>query len=152
MIAELIGLPADEALTMRQQVADFFEREPGQRGTTEANEAARTALMMRLAELIAPRMNGEPTTGDDHLSVMLRSQAEGKPMSLGAILAAIYTLLVTGSEVVPLSVANTAYYLWQHPDQRAQLTRDPAQIPHAYAESLRFDQPTNLLGRFVKFS
>ena len=31
-----------------------------------------------------------------------------------------------------------------------KITADPELIPHAFAESLRYDQPTNLLGRFVK--
>jgi cytochrome P450 len=47
-------------------------------------------------------------------------------------------------------VANTAYYLWSHPDQRREILGDSERIHHAYAESLRYDQPTNLLGRFVK--
>ena len=60
------------------------------------------------------------------------------------------SLLVTGVEVVPLSVANTLYYLWERPDVRRRVVDDPALVAHAYAESLRYDQPTNLLGRFVK--
>ena len=60
-------------------------------------------------------------------------------------------MLVTGAEVVPLSVANTACYLWRHPDQRRDDPRgDSERVHHAYAESLRYDQPTNLLGRFVR--
>ena len=55
-----------------------------------------------------------------------------------------------GVEVVPLSVANTILYLGRHPDQRRSLVEDPSRIPFAYDESLRYDQPTNLLGRTVK--
>ncbi len=149
VIAELIGLPQDEALGMRRQIADYFAREPGQVGTTEANDAQRMTLMQRIAEIVAGRSAEGPGEGDDHISVMLRTEAEGRPMGIGAIVAAVYTLLVTGSEVVPLSVANTLYYLAEHPDQRRQLLDDPTRIPGAYAESLRYDQPTNLLGRFV---
>ena len=154
VIADLIGLPREEAMPLRSLVTEFFVREPGQVGTTAANDEARLALMTRLAEIIAERMQrreaGHDDEGDDHISVMLRTPAEGKPLSLGAIVAAVYTLLVTGAEVVPLSVANTLYYLWSHPEQRSVLVADPSQIPFAYDESLRFDQPTNLLGRFVK--
>jgi cytochrome P450 len=150
VIAELIGLPREEALPMRQQVADFFAREPGQVGTRPENEEARLALLSRVAEIVAARMQDADHSGDDHLSVMLRTPAEGRPLAPEAIVAAIFTLLVTGVEVVPLSVANTLFYLSEHPDQRRQLVSQPDLIPHAYAESLRYDQPTNLLGRFVK--
>ncbi len=150
LIGELIGLPADEAMPLRRHVARFFARKPGQVGTSEENEASRIALMTRLGELIAARRAAGEDGGDDHLSVMLRTPVEGRPMTDGEILAAVYTLLVTGAEVVPLSVANTIYYLAAHPDQRAAVIADPAAVAHAYDESLRFDQPTNLLGRFVR--
>jgi len=149
-IAELIGLPMEEALTLRAQVETFFAREPGQVGTTEANEAARLSLLTRFAEIIHARSQESDLSGDDHISVMLRSEVEGGPLSLPAMVAAVYTMIVTGAEVVPLSVANTIYYLWSHPDQRRHLIDHPEDIPHAFAESLRYDQPTNLLGRTVR--
>ena len=34
--------------------------------------------------------------------------------------------------------------------RRRDIVADHEQLPHAFAESLRYDQPTNLLGRFVK--
>jgi cytochrome P450 len=150
VVSDLIGLPREEAMPLRNLVTEFFVREPGQVGTTPANEDARIRLMTRLAEIIGERMASGDCEGDDHISVMLRTPAEGAPLSIGSIIAAVYTLLVTGSEVVPLSVANTAFYLAGHPDQRRELTQDPAKIRFAYDESLRYDQPTNLLGRFVK--
>ena len=149
-IAELIGLPEDEALALRAQVAAFFARAPGQVGTRPENEEARLALLTRIAEIVEARRAEGDTSGEDHIAVMLRSTVEGAPMSTGAIVAAVWTLLVTGAEVVPLSVANTVCYLWSHPDQRRALVNDPQDIPHAYAESLRYDQPTNLLGRTVR--
>ncbi len=149
-IAELIGLPMEEALALRAQVETFFAREPGQVGTTEANEAARLSLLTRFAEIIHARSQDSDLSGDDHISVMLRSRVEGGPLSLPAMVAAVYTMIVTGAEVVPLSVANTIYYLWSHPDQRRHLIDHPEDIPHAFAESLRYDQPTNLLGRTVR--
>ena len=149
-IAELIGLPMEEALELRAQVETFFAREPGQVGTTEANEAARLSLLTRFAEIIHARSQESDLSGDDHISTMLRSRVEGAPLSLPAMVAAVYTMIVTGAEVVPLSVANTVYYLWSHPDQRSHLLSHPEDIPQAFAESLRYDQPTNLLGRTVR--
>lgn len=150
VIADLIGLPREEALDLRAHIGTFFEREPGQVGTTDKNEQARITLMTRLAEIISERGQSGETEGDDHISVMLRSTVEGAPMSLGAIIAAVYTMLVTGAEVIPLSVANTILYLARNPDQRRALVEDPGLVAQAYDESLRYDQPTNLLGRTVK--
>ncbi|MBK7948025.1 MAG: cytochrome P450 [Deltaproteobacteria bacterium] len=150
VIADLIGIPNDEALAMRERIARYFAREPGQLGTRPENEVERIAIVTRIAELVTARMQAGDSGGDDHISVMLRTPAEGQPLSLGSMVATVYTWLVTGVEVVPLSVANTILYLGRSPDQRRTVVLDPSLIPFAYDESLRFDQPTNLLGRFVK--
>ncbi len=150
IIAGIIGLPTDVALRLRALVAAYFERVPGQVATAPENESARLEIMQTLVEFIQRRMQDEDQSGDDHISVLVRSEAEGAPLSMGSMVGAVYTMLVTGVEVVSLAVANTIYYLWQHPDQRSAVVADPDLISHAYAESLRYDQPTNLLGRFVK--
>lgn len=150
VIADLVGIPREEALALRQRITRYFSREPGQIGTRPENEVDRVAVVTRIAELITQRMQSGDLDGDDHIAVMLRTPAEGAPLSLGSMVATVYTWLVTGVEVVPLSVANTMLYLARHPDQRRLLTRDPSLVAYAYDESLRYDQPTNLLGRFVK--
>jgi cytochrome P450 len=150
VIGELIGLPEDESLDLRALVTTFYERAPGQVGTRPENEQARLALLMRLAEIVEERRAEGAGDGHDHLSAMLRAEIEGAPLSTGAMVAAIYTMIVTGAEVVPLAVANTVYYLAAHPDQRQEVIEDMSLVEHAFAESLRFDQPTNLLGRTVR--
>lgn len=151
IIGELIGIPAEESLELRALVTQNFKRTPGQKGTNTENEAAQMAIMMRLAGLIGARAeSGNLAAGEDHLSVMLRSEVGGAALSMESRVATAYTLLVTGAEVVPLSVANTIFYLAEHADQKRALVEQPELIPHAFAESLRFDQPTNLLGRVVK--
>jgi len=149
-IADLIGLPEDEALTLRGQVETFFTRAPGQIGTTPENDEARLALLTRVAGIIHERSQQPDEGATDHISAMLRAEVEGEKMSLPAMVAAVFTLLVTGAEVVPFAVANTLYYLTKDRDQRRELVADPNLIPGAFAESLRYDQPTNLLGRTVK--
>lgn len=150
VIADLIGIPFEDAMTMRERIARYFSRAPGQIGTSPENESERLAVVTRIAELIQERIDRGDTAGEDHIAVMLRTPAEGQPLSFGSMIATVYTWLVTGVEVVPLSVANTILYLARHPDQRRRLVDDPSLVPFAYDESLRYDQPTNLLGRFVK--
>ena len=150
VIADLIGIPLDQALHLQALVEKNFSRHPGQVGASDENNQALGELMVGLVELIEARRSDSNASGDDHIAVMLRTPAEGGPMTTGAIVSAVFTMLVTGIEVVPLSVANTAFYLAQQPGQRRMLVDDPSLIPYAFAESLRFDQPTNLLGRTVK--
>lgn len=149
-IGELIGFPEDEVLELRGKVETFFTRAPGQLGTTPENDAARLELLTRVAEIIHGRSLAGDSGGDDHISVMLRTEVEGETMSLPAMVSAVFTMLVTGAEVVPLAVANTVFYLAADKEQRAELVAEEALIPSAFDESLRYDQPTNLLGRTVK--
>jgi len=149
VIGELIGLPSEEALPLRTLVDTLFRRQPGQVGTSPDGEEARTRLLTRLMEIVAERAKRGDTGGEDHIAAMLRAEVEGRAPTHSMIAAMAFTMLVTGAEVVPLAVANTAYYLWQHPDQRRRAVADPSLVTDAFTESLRYDQPTNLLGRFV---
>src|SRR5262249_54354199 len=44
---------------------------------------------------------------------------------------------------------NAVYLLWKHPEQRALLVRDPAAIPGAVEEVLRYDNSTQMLARLL---
>ncbi len=150
VIARLLGMPPELTLELAALVERFFRRARGQVGPNEDNMAAFEELMPAIVGFLAECMKEPPADPDSHVAVMLRTEAEGRPMSPASIGATIFTMLVTGIEVVPLSVSNTIVYLAEHPDQRGRLVADPTLIPAAFAESLRYDQPTNLLGRFVK--
>ncbi len=53
------------------------------------------------------------------------------------------------ANTVPLSTAATIFYLSQHPEQLKAATQDPSLLENAFEEAVRFDQPTNILGRRV---
>lgn len=150
IIANLIGIDEEETLELREGVERFFAREPHQRRSTEGQQELLGTLIARLSQMAEERAAAKDWDGDDHMSVWLRSEVEGRRMSPLEVGINAYNMLVTGAEVVPLSVANSAYYLWQNPEQRRSLVDEPDLIPYAFAEALRYDQPTNLLGRFVK--
>lgn len=151
VIARLIGMPNDLATECVARIRESFARKPGQVGADDANNAATGRLMESLfGFVVGRRKEGTRDDDDSHVAALLRGEAEGGRLGDAAVVSALYTMLVTGVEVVPLAVANTAVYLERHADERARVVADPALVPAAFAESLRYDQPTNLLGRFVK--
>ena len=150
IIGYLIGLPGELIQPMADQVERNFRRSPGQVGANEDNHAALGELMQALVEFVENSRAHPIEDRATHIDALLTGEAEGAPLTTGSIVATIFTLLVTGIEVVPLSVANTSVYLARHPDQRRRVLEDSTLVPFAFAESLRFDQPTNLLGRFVQ--
>jgi cytochrome P450 len=146
--ADLLGLAREDAEQLRAWIDGFFERQPGQAGPGPENFAFSARVGARLGEIVAAR-RAQPAAGDDHLSVWLAARVDGRALDDEAIVANLYSMLVVATETVPAAVANTIALLGQHPEALARVTRDPARIPDAWAEALRVDQPTNLLGRRV---
>jgi cytochrome P450 len=150
IMGEIIGLEPEDADALHRSIALMLGREPGQVGTSPEGQAAMQELMGRVAEIVVAKMESAKDAdegADDHLSVWVRARPEGRAMSVEELCGNVFVMMVTGTEVLPLAVANTIYYLWSHPEQRRRVQQDLGLVPHAFAESLRYDQPTNLLGR-----
>jgi cytochrome P450 len=146
--ADLLGLEREDAEQLRGWIDGFFQRERGQAGPGPENFACAARVAARLAEIVAAR-RARGTPGEDHLSTWLAARVEGRALSDEEIVANLYSMLVVATETVPAAVANTAALLADHPDALRRVLAEPARIPQAWAEALRVDQPTNLLGRRV---
>jgi cytochrome P450 len=146
--ADLLGLARDEAEQLRSWIDGFFHRERGQAGPGPENFACAGRVSQRLGKIVAAR-RPRPSGGDDHLGAWLAACIDGRSLTDEEIVANLYSMLVVATETVPAAVANTAALLARHPDARRRVLADRTLIPAAWAESLRVDQPTNLLGRRV---
>lgn len=146
--ADLLGLARHDAEQLRGWIDGFFQRERGQAGPGPENFAFAGRVSQRLGEIVAAR-RARPSAGHDHLSAWIAARVDGRALTDEEIVANLYSMLVVATETVPAAVANTAALLARHPDTRRRVLADPSRIPAAWAESLRVDQPTNLLGRRV---
>lgn len=142
------GIPLADADALRTSISAAFHREPGQRGSSEANQAAMFAAFGSLHALVAAS-RAEPSQASGLLATLLAVEVNGKPLADEQIAAELHTLMVTGSDTSELGVAGTIYSLAQSPEQRDEVLADPAQSVWAFAEALRFDHPTDILGRCV---
>jgi nocardicin N-oxygenase len=98
-------------------------------------DRADTDLRAYLAGLVA-RRRGKPAT--DMLGVLVRARDERGRLSEDELLSLALTLLVTGHETTSSQIANFVYVLLTHPDQLAWLRADPARVPGAVEELLRY--------------
>jgi cytochrome P450 len=142
------GLPAEDGPFLNQLVWRFFQREEGVRGMTEAGLAALTEMFAYFREQIARRRREGPR--DDVLQKLLAFEQNGKPLDDDALASHLSMLIIGGSETFPKTLATIVRRLAQHPEQRRMCIDDPALIPDAYNEGLRFDMPTQFLMRQVK--
>jgi len=147
--ARKAGVPEDEAEELRHRMDDMFAREPGQRGSSEANLRAIGDVFAYLAELIASARR-EPASARGHLATMLAVEPDGAPLTDEEIAAELHTIMVTASETTELAVAGTVYYLSRDRVQLDQVLADRSLVPWAFAETVRYDHPTNMLCRSVR--
>jgi cytochrome P450 len=61
----------------------------------------------------------------------------------------LFLMLIGGTETLPKALSAAVFRLHRHPEQRAELVADPSRIPDAFNEALRYDMPTQMLGRRV---
>jgi len=144
----IIGIPFEWADRLVGDVNEFFDREAGVTGTTQTGQRASERLMGAIAELIAYQRSGR-APADTLLAQLVSGAPGGKPLSDISLFGTLQTLVVGGTETLPKVFAAALYRLWQHPEQRAAVAADPALAPGAFWEALRYDMPTQMLGRTV---
>ncbi|MCH2171855.1 cytochrome P450 [Myxococcota bacterium] len=146
-IAEMIGLDRDIAIQARKLIDIFYERDPDILGTTPKGQEA-FGQCMGLMMQVATECRQNPTPSPSHLNAWVNERVrEDTWMTDEQIMGNTSMLIITGSDTVPFTVANLFYYLHQRPDQLQMVKDDFTLIPDAFEECVRFDHPTNILGR-----
>jgi cytochrome P450 len=139
------GLPAENLDTMLGWVNGVFERDPGHRGTTEAGmQGMRDMYIHFLEHVKQQREKPEGTQGLLHL--LLTTDLEGGLSDLD-IVHYLTLLLIGGTDTFPKSLTNTVYQLEQQPETKAEVRANPELITEAFHETIRFNTPTQMLGR-----
>ncbi|BBX62915.1 linalool 8-monooxygenase [Mycobacterium saskatchewanense] len=142
MIAELIGAPPDDWEQFRAWsdaatgIADpEIELHP---------MVALGQLYAYFEKLIAAR---RIDARDDLLSVLAGSQIDGHRLTDSDLLNFAFLLLVAGNETTRNLIALGTLALIAHPDQSRLLVDDPALIPAAVEEMLRWNSPVVHMAR-----
>lgn len=142
-----LGFPEEDAIWVRERIDDMMHREPGQKGmVSRRNQEGAGHLFAYLGGFVA-RLRAEPGRALRHAKKLLDAEIEGERLSDQDLVANLFSLLVTGSETTPMAAAGTIYYLAKHPEQKRAVLADLSLAEAAFRETLRFDQPTNMLAR-----
>ncbi len=144
----IIGIPLEEADRLVDDVNAFFDRSDEVLGSTETGIEARDRLVAFIDDLIASRRR---RPGDDDLvDALLAIDVDGRRMTDDGLRGTLQTAIIGGTETLPKVFAACAYRLWQNPDQRARVAEQGAELSgHAFWEALRYDMPTQMLGRTI---
>ncbi|WP_282572830.1 cytochrome P450, cyclodipeptide synthase-associated [Streptomyces sp. D2-8] len=85
--------------------------------------------------------------GADLISRLCTAEFDGVAMSDRDVIALIINVLAAATEPADKTLALLFKHLIDHPDQMAQVRRDPALLPAAIAETLRHTPPVQLVPR-----
>ena len=124
-----------------------FAREPGTDGRSQVALDAQQEAGGYLLDLVLERQKGPRQS--DAIDALLHYGSGDEALTAELVAQHLSLLLVGATETFPKVFASALLRLWQHPDQRAELREDPGLIPTALLEMLRYDMPTQWLGRTV---
>lgn len=148
VICELLGVPAAERERF-QRWGDALARTLDLLTLTSARHAA-TALdeLAAYFDVLFAERRRDP--GGKVIDVLLAAEADEPGLSADELLATTLLLLTAGFETTVNLIGNGVLALLEHPDQLALLRAEPARIPRAVEEMVRFDPPVQRDVRFAR--
>jgi cytochrome P450 len=136
VICELVGIPEADRPLWRKWGADLVSLEPNRLGRTFP------AMIDHIHELIRER-RGALT--DDLLSELIQTHDDdGSRLSDVEMVTMVLTLVLAGHETTAHLIANGTAALLAHPDQLRLLKDDPALLPRAVHELMRWCGPVHM--------
>jgi cytochrome P450 len=136
---QLLGLPVERAREFID-LKDGIIRPPVKTDEERVEYTAQVGqkIYAVLQEAIDQRLEQR---SDDFLSMFLDAEVEGHRLTVEDVQDIGYLFFLAGLDTVTASLDCMLSYLAQHPDQRRRLVEDPAVIPHAVEEMLRWETP-----------
>jgi cytochrome P450 len=137
VICELLGVPEADRARLGTALQGMLVP------TTNPEEFARAkkhsdVVVSMLEDLVASKL----AAPDDALvSALITARDGDERLTTQELLSSIFQLIVAGHDTTASLYGNGLVALLRHPDQLAKLRADPAKIPGAIEELLRYDAP-----------
>jgi cytochrome P450 len=137
VICELLGVPEPDRGPLGRGLVALLVPTPTPAAYARAKEASDAVVAMLEALVEAKRS----APADDLVSGLLSARDGDECLDEQELLSTIFQLIVAGHDTTSSLIGNSVVALLRHPDQLAQLRADPARIPAAVEECLRYDAP-----------
>ncbi|MBG6090839.1 cytochrome P450 [Actinomadura viridis] len=135
VICELMGVPARDQPRFRRWTELFLS-------TADASADDRMAAAMEFAgyaaELVAAHRE---RPGDDLIDMLVQARDADDRLSEDELVGLVFGLILAGHETTAAQISRGALRLLSHPERWAALAADPALVPAAVEEILRYDGP-----------
>jgi len=137
VVCDLLGAPAEDHPQLEAWYAGMLHREPGRPEVTETAERATREMRDYIVAAVTERM---AAPRDDLFSTIAAAHSEGR-LTMEEVDGMCRLLLLAGVHTTSSLIANTLMLLEDRPGDRRALGADPARIPTAVEELLRFLAP-----------
>jgi cytochrome P450 len=147
VISMLLGIPESDQEAVRDHVDNNLRTEEGKPMEVTGNIVT--------GEMFADYIDWRSDhPSDDIMTELLNVEFTDETgtvrrLSRGELLTYLEVLAGAGNETTTRLIGWTAKVLAEHPDQRAELAKDPSLVPDAVEEILRFESPAPHVGRCV---
>ena len=136
----------EDFMAWSEDLASFIGAPVASREQARRAQASLLAMSRYLESLLALKRK---TPGDDLTSRLVQAEARGEIQEGAELLAQSAMLLFAGHETTRHLLGSGLQALLSHPAQWQRLRQEPALLPGAVRELLRFDSPVQYTGRRV---
>ncbi len=147
--AELLGVPASDHAQLKEWSQDFAEM----LGNFQHNPDRFPRVLRSVEQLCGyfkSAMNGErERSGSGLIDAMMAAEIEGARLTEEEIIANLIVTMVGGQETTTNLIGNGVLTLLRHPSELQRLMSEPALIPSAVEELLRFESPSQHTARLA---
>jgi cytochrome P450 len=150
VLAEIMGVPKADVHLFKGWADGLLAFQGLNKPPAEVLERAQDAILGIRGYLGALLKEKKIHPGEDLLSELAAAESEGDRLSETELVNTCITLLVAGHETTTSLIGNGTWALLAHPDQWQLLKDDPALLPSAIEEMLRYESPVARQPRLMK--
>lgn len=148
VICDVLGLPAEDFAQTKQwsdTLALIVEPVSRREQRVASNRAAEEMVAYLRGHIEAHRARPR----DDLLSLLVHAHDDGGTLTEEELLGNLILLFIAGHETTTNLIGNGMLTLLRHPQQLQRLRAEPALLPTAVDEMLRFEGSVNMVARHV---
>jgi cytochrome P450 len=146
VIARLLGVPDGDQQQLRAWSDELVHREEGVPEVTPGGVEAGYHLYKYFSAFVADHRK-HPDATDDLTTALIVAESDGERLTDDEVVGFCFLLIIAGNETTTKLLANCLLALQQFPSERAKIKADPAAIPKAVEEILRYANSTQIMAR-----
>jgi cholest-4-en-3-one 26-monooxygenase len=139
MISEILGVPDEDRRALYALTVRMFSTEVHDPAEAMRDKIAAATEMRRYAQELGARKAAQPA--DDLATALLAAEVDGRRLDDSEFQAFFMLLFNAGTDTTRSILCHGLDLLLERPDVVARLRRDPAALPGAIEEMLRYEPP-----------